>query len=267
MSTSSDPAGRLPTPDDPEGRRILDDFFADAGPASRRVLMLDYDGTLAPFTEDRNRAVPYPDVRRLLKEIRVQSRTRLVVVSGRSLDDLIPLLGLDPPPELWGSHGWERIRSGGQRDPVDVSQATRALLDDAARAALDRVPLSQVERKPASTAIHVRGLDASEGMWIVRDLRLRWGTLVERSEGDIEIHAFDGGLEVRAAGRTKGDAVRTILAEEGEAPVAAFLGDDRTDEDAFAALPPSGLPVLVRNEYRPTLARLWLRPLPSSSGS
>jgi len=67
-------------------------------------------------------------------------------------------------------------------------------------------------------------------------------------------------LELRVRGRNKGVAVRTVLSEEGEDVVAAYLGDDRTDEDAFVAIERRGLGVLVRDQYRPTAASHWLRP-------
>ena len=55
------------------------------------------------------------------------------------------------------------------------------------------------------------------------------------------------------------DTVDEIAHEMGDAPI-AYLGDDRTDEDAFRALQGRGLTVLVRQELRPTSAELWLRP-------
>jgi trehalose-6-phosphatase len=81
---------------------------------------------------------------------------------------------------------------------------------------------------------------------------------------------FDGGLEIFAPSRTKGDAIRTLLSEmnditndndnnNGE-PIVAYLGDDRTDEDAFLALQGKGLGVLVRSRHRKTAAGLWCKP-------
>jgi trehalose-phosphatase len=85
----------------------LGDLFRSLGGAARRALMLDYDGTLAPFHVDPVRAEPYPGVREALAAILSAGHTRLVVVTGRATRDLLPLLRLNPGPEIWGSHGWE----------------------------------------------------------------------------------------------------------------------------------------------------------------
>jgi trehalose-phosphatase len=77
---------------------------------------------------------------------------------------------------------------------------------------------------------------------------------------NLSLEAFDGGLELRALGRNKGDAVRDVLDEEGSLAAAAYLGDDRTDEDAFRAIRGRGLSVLVRPELRETAADWWLIP-------
>src|SRR5690554_431273 len=89
-----------------------DRFFSHLHQADRRVLFLDYDGTLAPFRVQRNEAVPYPGVRRALALLQRGEHTRLVIVSGRACADVLLLLGLDDIPEVWGSHGWERRLPG-----------------------------------------------------------------------------------------------------------------------------------------------------------
>jgi len=61
-------------------------------------------------------------------------------------------------------------------------------------------------------------------------------------------------------GRNKGDAVKEILAEMDKNTVAAFLGDDYTDEDGFKSIKGKAIGVLVRKELRPTAADLWIRP-------
>jgi trehalose-phosphatase len=236
----------------------LERFFVALGRAKTRALLLDYDGTLAPFQIERDRATPYPGVRKLLRAIQRAGHTRLVVVSGRALADLEPLLGLDPAPELWGAHGWERQLPGGARQLVALEPAAARGLEEAQALALASGLAERCERKPTSLALHWRGLPASEAEELRVWARRNWEMPGQRA--GLVAHDFDGGIELRAPGRDKGHAVRTILGELGEAAVVAYLGDDRTDEDAFAAIKGRGLAALVRAEQRPTLADIRLRP-------
>jgi trehalose 6-phosphate phosphatase len=76
--------------------------------------------------------------------------------------------------------------------------------------------------------------------------------------GAVELLPFEDGLELRATGRNKGDAVREVRAKFGpEAPL-AYLGDDHTDEEAFAAMEVEDLALLVRPAPRGTLADYWM---------
>ena len=254
----------------------LDAFFRTVEAARSRVLLLDYDGTLAPFREARDEAVPYPGLRALVaREVRAGD-TRVVVVSGRAVEDVRPLLGVEPPPEIWGNHGWERLTPEGALERQDPGAEARRRLDIAREAATERAPASRVEVKPVSVAVHDRGLGPEEAERLLADVQEAWEPLVEG--GTVELHDFDGGLELRVPGRDKGTAVRAILADEPEDAVVAYLGDDRTDEDAFRELgrrqerlaPTPGGPrvlrVLVRERPRETEADLRLTP-PDELGS
>ena len=80
------------------------------------------------------------------------------------------------------------------------------------------------------------------------------------AEFGASLSAFDGGLELRARGYDKAQVVATVLEECSGHTVAAFLGDDATDEDGFRAVQGRGIGILVRPEWRPTSAEMWLRP-------
>jgi trehalose 6-phosphate phosphatase len=235
----------------------LEAFFERLRAAPARVLFLDYDGTLAPFHVERQKAVPYPEVIPVLEALQRDGRTRLVVVSGRALVDLRPLLGLTRV-ELWGTHGWERETAAGRVEQQDPGAHVRALLKRARELAKQILPDELVEVKPVSVAGHVRGLAEQEAREIVRRLHAAWGPL--QKAGQVESRDFDGGVELRIGGRDKGFVVRQVLAEEPEGAAVAYLGDDLTDEDAFVALGTRGLSVLVRDELRSTAANLWIRP-------
>jgi trehalose 6-phosphate phosphatase len=181
-----------------------------------------------------------------------------VIISGRSVKDLVPLLELDPLPEIWGSHGWEHILPGGAYELAEPGEtAARGLA--AARDWIEQAGLAaRCEYKPTSLALHWRGLEPQD-IETMRQATLEgWSPIAERA--GLTLHAFDGGVELRVPGRDKGVAVRTILAEIDAGASVAYLGDDQTDEDAFQAIAGRGLGILVRDEFRPTAAALWLKP-------
>jgi trehalose 6-phosphate phosphatase len=236
---------------------IIDPFFEQLAAADRGLLLLDYDGTLAPFRLKRDEAIPYPGVAPLLKEIQNSRKNRLVIISGRAINDLIPLLGVEPAPEIWGSHGWERRTSDGRTTLFPMPAGATEGLAQAKAAAADLGDALEV--KPASVALHWRGRDAASVAHLRETVGQIWEGIASRHE--LELKPFDGGLELRVPGRHKGLAVAAILEEMKEkAFAAAYLGDDLTDEDAFAALEGHGLRLLVRSEARPSRADARLTP-------
>lgn len=238
--------------------RRLQVFWQRLSAAQEAALLLDYDGTLAPFRVNRDKALPYAGIRSILTAIRRHTVTRLVIISGRAIDDLLPLLGLEPPPEIWGCHGWEKLDANGRRAPVALPAEAASGLREADRLLGQAGLVDFIERKPASVALHWRGLPQAQVAALRSRVTACWQPIAERTM--LEVHPFDGGLELRCPGRSKATAVKTILAEiDKDAPI-AFLGDDLTDEDGFAALAGKGLGVLVRSEARPTHAAMLLRP-------
>lgn len=229
-------------------------FLARLAAGARGVLLCDYDGTLAPFRDVPAEAVPYPWVPSLLEAISAAG-TRVVLVTGRAADDLaavFPLKGL----EIWAAHGRERRFPDGRASVLPVAPAAERALNDVHERLVAALPAARCERKPGALAVHVRGLSAEQVARTERRVR----RLAETPEaGPLRLLPFNGGWEFRAAGADKGLAVKAILEEEREGePVVAYLGDDRTDEDAFSALGPRGLRVLVSAEPRPTAADLRL---------
>jgi trehalose-phosphatase len=234
-------------------------FFEQAERAPARVLMLDYDGTIAPFQVHPELATPYFGVEALLNDIMAAERSRVVIVTGRPVGDLVPLLNLRWRPELWGAHGWERLLPDGRADRTRPGPHARRQLREGARRArgLARAG-ARIENKPASVALHWRGASPPAAAEIREAVPQLWGPLT--TEGSVELQPFECGVELTARGRSKGYAVRAVLSETpGEAAV-AYLGDDVADEDAFSAVKPRGLAVLVRPELRETTADAWIRP-------
>jgi trehalose-phosphatase len=239
----------------------IDEFYHKLQNTAQRVLMLDYDGTLAPFVAERDNALPYPGIRELLSKLMNDSPTRVVIVSGRSVADLLRLLGLDHPPELWGSHGFERRLASGEIVVPEIPEETRSMLKAVGSWAEQHVPEPQREPKPAGYAFHWRGLDEGAARKLRERVESQWKETLPTA--GLSLHEFDGGLEVRIRDINKGHAVRSLVAAAEAQSVISYLGDDLTDEDAFAALEhleERALSVLVRKELRPTVAQLWLQP-------
>ncbi|HWU25148.1 MAG TPA: trehalose-phosphatase [Rhizomicrobium sp.] len=236
----------------------LDAFFARLRRAGERLLLLDYDGTLAPFRAARGEAVPYPEVQPLLLELSRIAGLRLVIISGRPLTDLVKLLGISPLPELWGSHGWERRTSDGRYMAPSLDSALQSYLHEAMKIVQSTRLADVCEAKPAGVAVHWRGLRQADRDAVRARVLREWPAIAAQS--NLELHAFDGGAELRVKGYDKGHAVDTVLSEMPSNVIAAYLGDDQTDEDAFRALDGRGLRVLVRTELRPTAADVWIKP-------
>jgi len=218
--------------------------------ATLSTLLLDYDGTLAPFCVNRQQAFPYPGMTSLLQEIIANGRTRVVIITGRSAHEVLPLLAVHPSPEIWGCHGLERLRPDGTCETPRVEEPVLRALADADRWLRHQGLHNRTEFKTGSVAIHWRGLDDAMAAEARGEVLLGWFPIAQSTPMDLL--EFDGGIEMRMPGHDKGDAVCTILDEIGpEAPV-AYLGDDTTDERAFLALSTRGLTVLVRPEWRKT---------------
>jgi trehalose-phosphatase len=240
-----------------ERQSVYASFLEKVQRASRRVLMLDYDGTLAPFTPDRARAFPYREIPSMVSRI-MQHKTRVVLISGRAATELLFLSGIHPHPEIWGSHGSERLLPDGTYEVDAPPQPQRAGLQIANKSLRACGLAARMETKPGAIAVHWRGLSLTEKSVIEDKVRRLSDSLI--NDHGLQLLPFDGGLELRAPGKTKGDAVSAILEECGKGIPAAYLGDDQTDENAFRAIKGRGLAVLVRPEPRPTLADVWLRP-------
>ncbi len=235
------------------------------------MLLLDYDGTLAPFHADKMQAMPYPGVADLLQALYKTDRVRLIFVTGRRASDLPHLIDLARHVEIWGSHGREHITADGQYTLSPVTREQQTLLDDIAEdvsRTLSGIHLSPepgsgdelqppLERKPGSLAVHWRGLNATSRA-TVQDTAIN--AFNRHQSPVVQQLSFASGVEFRATGYTKAIAVQQALDQTAHGNVVAYLGDDLTDEDAFVALGQSGLSLLVGAQSRPTYAEFWLRP-------
>ncbi|RKH50863.1 bifunctional alpha,alpha-trehalose-phosphate synthase (UDP-forming)/trehalose-phosphatase [Corallococcus sp. AB050B] len=228
----------------PDGMTALD---ALKGPG-RKVLLLDYDGTLVGFASTPELAAPDEELMTLLRELCARPDLSVHIVSGRPRETLDAWFG-ELPMGLHAEHGlWSRMRRGQAWQALpgvsfEWKPKVRPVLDAFAA----RVTGSFVEEKTASLAWHYRKVDAEFGALQARELRL----LLHEKFGDEPMNILPGDrvVEVRPKGVNKGRVVPEIL--KGEAPDVRVvaLGDDVTDEDLFAAVPPGGITVHAGNKH------------------
>jgi trehalose 6-phosphate phosphatase len=214
--------------------------------AERRPLLVasDYDGVLARLRDVPGEAVPEEWAPDLLRRLAGADGVTVVMVSGRGLDDLRTTSGLGAPIRFVGSHGAEFD------DGLDAGVAAeRDLLVGAVQPLVDAVPGARLEVKPAAVAVHVR---------TVAD-RPAAAALLERAAAAAGPHhtAKPGKdvLELAVTDADKGTAVLR-LADSLGADGVLYLGDDRTDEDAFTALAPRVGAVTVKVGDGDTAAQL-----------
>ena len=254
------------------------ELWSRAAAAPRRLLMLDYDGTLAPFRIERDESRPPRRAVERLQAIAASPRTEVAIVSGRPVRSLERLLG---PLEatLVGEHGWEHQAPGQSLACHPVPDGTRAVLADAARAAVERGWGDRLERKRASLVLHTRDLAPERTGELERACAVLWGTALG-GEDAFRLAQTHGAIELRACGRHKGTAVRELMAATADAyPV--YLGDDESDEDAFAEVRGTGVGIRVGPRAGRSLAagcldspqavasflRAWLAVVERRSGS
>lgn len=242
-------------PADAKGK--LARFLTKVSCASSRALLLDYDAIVDSTGTHCDQATPYPKVLEMLDQVRGVTGTRLIVVTGRRASHVAQLVGL-PRIEVWGCYGLERLHVDGTCEIPQLNVTTLSMLATVDEL-LVREGLAQlIEYKPAAAVIHWAGLEPDAARTVMHKVQTVWSLLPDTR--GLRLLRFNGGMEISTVERNKGDVVRVIVSELGKGASIAYLGNDLTDEDAFAALQGYGLSVLARLSYRPTLADIWLRP-------
>ena len=208
----------------------------------RLLVALDFDGTLAPLVDRPEDARATPRSRAAIERLAVADDTRVAIVSGRALASLDDVAS---PPEgtlLSGSHGVE-LQLDGEGVTIDLRDSELAKLKRLSDL-LEEVAATEegawIERKPAGLALHTRRLSSSAGTALQHAARQR----VEREIKDITVRSGKSVLEFAVRASDKGESL-TRLRQHVAATALIYVGDDVTDEDAFAALDAEDISVKV----------------------
>jgi trehalose-phosphatase len=222
----------------------------------RLAVFLDYDGTLTAIVSRPENAWLPESMRETLRSL--AARVPVAILSGRDLDDVRGRVYVDGIVYA-GSHGFDIAGAGGLRR--ELGAAYLPVLDAAEtelREALDEISGAQLERKHFSVAAHYRNVNENDAVRVA----LAVDAVAARHR---ELHKLNGKKVYELLPDIdwdKGKAVlwllETLELEHGNA-LPIYIGDDRTDEDAFRALEKRGVGILVSEQPQATAANYRLQ--------
>jgi trehalose 6-phosphate synthase/phosphatase len=225
------------------------------------LALIDYDGTLVPYTATPELARPDPTLIALLGALASRPHTEVHVVSGRGREALEQWLG-GLPVALHAEHGfWSREPNGSDWVPAgELGAAWREPALAILRDFTARTPGSLIEVKSVALAWHYRMADQEAGARRANELRLHLAQLL--SNQPVEILAGHKIVEIRPFGIHKGRIVPPLSPERLARTAILAMGDDRTDEDLFSAVPAGAITIKVGPG--PTQARFRLDGVPAA---
>ena len=210
--------------------------------AKRRTLLLDYDGTLVPFSSEPKLAQPDAELIELLGALGSDPVNHVTIISGRPRRTLEEWVG-HLPISLIAEHGvWLRNQGGDWRMLKTMTTGWKERVRPILQLYVDRLPGALLEEKEFSLAWHYRRADPEQAP-------LRAKELLDDLAGytrNIDVQVFEGNkvIEIRNSGVNKGTAGLEWL-KQFQPDFVLGIGDDWTDEDLFRALPPTAFSVRV----------------------
>ncbi|MGH8792209.1 MAG: trehalose-phosphatase [Stackebrandtia sp.] len=193
------------------------------------LVACDYDGTLAPIVSDPASATPRPESVTALRLLANLPQTKVSVISGRALRDLAVLSRLPSEIHLVGSHGSE-FDLDFTRELTSEQVALRVKLTETLTTIANGHEGVRVEPKPAGAALHTRGADREVAAAVVAEVRSG-----PASWPDIQAMEGKEVVDLSVVTTHKGNALDVLRHQLGASAV-LFIGDDVTDENAFAQL-------------------------------
>lgn len=234
-------------------RAAFDDLIAQVESREPLHLFIDYDGTLVPFAILPELAVPDKELYAILEGLSRRPNTTVHVLSGRLRSDIDKWFS-HLPITLSAEHGlWLRMPGEEWTTLTELRTDWKPQITETMEEFTRQTPGSFIETKTASVAWHYRNADTDFGLFQSHELRIH--LMQTMANMPVQVLQGDKVIEVRLQGVDKGAVVSTMLSEM-PAGTAVALGDDRTDEDMFAALPEDGYSIHVG--FKTTQARYRL---------
>jgi trehalose 6-phosphate synthase/phosphatase len=230
--------------------RIQREILEDYRKSEKRIIFLDYDGTLMPFYSDPKKAVPDAELMDLIRKLSENPKNKVIIISGRDKDTLEDWFG-DLKVDMIAEHGVWLKEGRIYWSLIDyLTDEWKTSISPILELYVDRTPGSFIENKDYSLVWHYRKADNALGELRSRELinNLQYLTT------NMHINVLEGNkvVEIKNAGINKGIAALRWLQEGYDFILSA--GDDWTDEDTFAAMPESAYTIKVG--FSPTVAKL-----------
>jgi len=220
-------------------RRTLTERYRSA---RRRLLLLDYDGTLVPLSANPDRARPDPELIEVLRSLAAQEGTEVVISSGRGRSRLAGWFG-ELPVSLIARHGVWLKRHGQEWRLIEpLNGEWKEILRPMLELHRDRTPGSSIEEGEYSMAWYYRKTEPELAAVRVSELK---DTLYSLTR-DLGLEVIEGNkfLEIKHMNVHKGRAVAHWLDQDSWDFLLA-AGDDQTDEAMFTSLPEHGVSIKI----------------------
>jgi len=210
-------------------------------PADNMFLFLDYDGTLAPIAESPDKAVMPSNIHNII--MRIKEKIPVAIVTGRSIDNIINVFGTKNLIYA-GNHGaeiWNGKKFIKGQQLARSRQAMKNVITELSDA-FSSISGVIIEDKGITASIHFRMVRSDD---LCRMLNIFW-SVVDSYKRLFKITSGKKVFEIRPHGiRNKGIAVKWIWQNIAPDKIPVYIGDDKTDEDAFRAIRGRGIGISI----------------------
>jgi trehalose 6-phosphate synthase/phosphatase len=223
-------------------QNLKDKLYSELSRPEKKLIFLDYDGTLVPFQKKPELAIPPEDLLSLLQDLSNLPNTEVIIISGRDREILEKWMhGINL--SIVAEHGaWIRERGKPWRLFKQAPNDWKPKLKPILERTTDRLPESFVEEKNFSLVWHYRNSDPELAEIRVKELI---DDLVSFTANmDVSVLQGNKVVEIKNTGISKGYAGLDLIGIYNPRQILS-IGDDWTDEDLFRALPESAVSIKV----------------------